>query len=74
MGENLEFVDAKCFLGRVVRVEIDRPLGSRHPRWGFIYPVNYGFVPDTPAPDGDDLDAYVQECMQELSEGRESSD
>ena len=23
---------------------------------------------------GDDLDAYVQECMQELSEGRESSD
>ena len=47
------------FLNRVVDVKIDRPLGSRHPQHGFIYPVNYGYVPDTPAPDGDDLDAYV---------------
>jgi len=58
MADN-QFVDAKQFLGQVVRIEIDRPLGSRHPRWGFVYPVNYGFVPGTPAPDGDDLDAYL---------------
>jgi inorganic pyrophosphatase len=47
------------FLNRTVSVKIDRPLGSRHPQHGFIYPVNYGYVPNTPAPDGDDLDAYV---------------
>jgi len=45
------------FLNRTVKVKIDRPLESRHPQHGFIYPVNYGYVPDTPAPDGDDLDA-----------------
>ena len=53
------FTDAKIYLGRIVAVKIDRPLGSRHPDWGFIYPVNYGFVPEATAPDGDDLDAYV---------------
>ncbi len=47
------------FLNHTVSVKIDRPLGSRHPQHGFIYPVNYGYVPNTPAPDGDDLDAYM---------------
>lgn len=52
-------LDARRFLGQIVCIEIDRPLGSRHPRWGFVYPVNYGFVPGTPAPDGENLDAYL---------------
>ena len=38
---------------------IDRPMGSRHPRHGFLYPVNYGSLPGVRAPDGEDLDAYV---------------
>lgn len=38
---------------------MDRPLGSLHPEFGFEYPVNYGFVPETSAPDGEELDAYV---------------
>lgn len=50
---------ARPFLGRTVTVVMDRPLGSRHPRHGFIYRVNYGFVPGTLAPDGAPLDAYV---------------
>lgn len=50
---------ARSFLGQTVGVTIDRPLGSRHPRHGFLYPVNYGFVPGTLAPDGAELDAYV---------------
>lgn len=57
---------ARTFLGKVVYVEIDRPLGSRHPKWGFIYTVNYGFVPNVPAPDGDDLDAYVLGVFEPL--------
>ena len=50
---------ARRFLGQTVTPTIDRPLGSRHPRHGFLYPVNYGFVPGTLAPDGAELDAYV---------------
>jgi len=34
-------------------------MGSRHPEWGHLYPVNYGSVPGVRAPDGEDLDAYV---------------
>jgi inorganic pyrophosphatase len=47
------------FIGRKVVVEIDRPVGSRHPTHGFLYPVNYGFVPGTLEPDGEALDAYM---------------
>lgn len=37
---------------------MDRPLGSKHPKHGFVYEVNYGFVEGVEAPDGEDLDAY----------------
>lgn len=53
------FPNATTFLGQVVTAVIDRPLNSRHPDWDFVYPVNYGFVPGVPAPDGDELDVYV---------------
>ena len=38
---------------------MDRPLGSTHPKHGFVYPVNYGFIPNTVSGDGEELDAYV---------------
>ncbi len=47
------------FLGKLVTIQIDRPLGSRHPKHGFLYLLNYGFVPGVLAPDGEELDAYV---------------
>ncbi|MBN1372563.1 MAG: hypothetical protein JW987_11550 [Anaerolineaceae bacterium] len=34
-------------------------MGCAHPTHGFDYPVNYGYLPDVPAPDGEYLDAYV---------------
>ena len=40
-------------------VKIDRPMSSKHPHHGFVYPINYGFIPGVPAPDGEMLDAYV---------------
>jgi len=61
-----KFTEAISFLGRRVEVEMDRPLGSKHPRFGFIYSLNYGYIPDTPAPDGDDLDAYVLGVFEPL--------
>ena len=56
MAKSLEL--ARPFLGKHVTVVIDRPKGSAHPEHGFVYEVNYGFVPDTVAPDGNELDAY----------------
>lgn len=50
---------ARTFLGQRVRVVVDRPLGSRHPRHGFIYMLNYGYLPGVAAPDGEELDAYL---------------
>ena len=47
------------YIGKKVNIQIDRPLGSKHPDHGFEYPVNYGFIPDTMTEDGEELDAYV---------------
>jgi len=47
------------YLGKTLKIEIDRPFGSTHPKHGFIYPVNYGFVPNTVSGDGEELDAYL---------------
>jgi len=61
-------MSAADFLDRIVRVKIDRPLGSRHPQHGFIYPANYGYVPDTIAPDGEPIDAYVLGVFDPIEE------
>ncbi|MEI7777558.1 MAG: inorganic diphosphatase [bacterium] len=47
------------YLNKTVTVKMDRPLGSNHPKHGFRYEVNYGFIPNTKMADGEELDAYV---------------
>lgn len=47
------------FLDKTLEVTIDRPLGSKHPKHGFTYPVNYGYVPNTVSGDGEELDCYI---------------
>lgn len=47
------------YINQKVTVQMDRPMGSKHPKHGFIYPVNYGFIPNTISGDGEELDAYV---------------
>ncbi len=54
------------FISETVQVVIDRPLGSRHPQYGFIYPLNYGYVPGIYSPDGEQLDAYVLGVFEPL--------
>lgn len=49
---------AKQYLGKEVEVVMDRPLGSKHPKHGFVYETNYGYLEGVKAPDGEDLDAY----------------
>ncbi len=52
-------MDTKEYLNKTITIKIDRPMGSRHPKHGFFYPVNYGFVPNTTSGDGEELDAYL---------------
>ncbi len=47
------------YLGEIIDVKIDRILGSKHPEYDFYYPVNYGFIENTKAPDGEEIDAYI---------------
>jgi len=47
------------YLGRELTVTIDRPLGSKHPTFDFEYEVNYGFLPETKAGDGHEIDVWV---------------
>ena len=55
----MEKTNAKDFLGKSVEVQIDRALGTRHPKHGFMYMLNYGFIPNTMSGDGEELDAYL---------------
>lgn len=52
-------VNAKDYLGKEVNIKIDRPLGTRHPKHGFMYMLNYGFIPNTISGDGEELDCYL---------------
>ena len=49
----------KDYLGKKVVVKVDRPLGSRHPKYNYIYPLNYGYIPGTIAADGEEIDVYI---------------
>ena len=52
-------MDTKEFLGKKLNVKIDRPLGNKHPKHGFVYPINYGYIPGVISGDGEELDCYV---------------
>ena len=58
----------KKYLNQSLTIHIDRPLGSRHPEHGFIYPLNYGYLPGVPSGDGEDLDAYLLGVFEPVSE------
>ena len=53
MNENKDFLD------KIISVKIDRPMGCKHPKHKFFYPVNYGYVPNTVSGDGEELDCYI---------------
>ena len=56
------------YIGKFIDVHIDRPLGSKHPKHGFIYPVNYGYIPNTISGDGEELDCYVLGVFEPVEE------
>ena len=47
-------------IGKIVKVVVDRPLGTYHPKYkNIFYSVNYGYIPDVVAPDGEQQDVYI---------------
>lgn len=58
----------KDYIGKTLEVKIDRQFGSKHPKYGFIYPVNYGYIPNTVSGDGEELDCYVLGVFEPLEE------
>lgn len=51
--------EAYKYIGNIVNVKIDRKLNSKHPKHGFTYPVNYGYLPNTISGDGEEIDCYI---------------
>ena len=54
--------ESKSWLGKKVKVEIDREFGSKHPnpKFATIYLLNYGFIPGTFSEvDREEIDTYV---------------
>lgn len=63
-NNRIELLESKSkeeldFLGKEVKTKIDRPIRSNHPKFGFEYQLNYGFVPNTKGGDGKEIDTYI---------------
>ncbi|MDO4543062.1 MAG: inorganic pyrophosphatase [Clostridia bacterium] len=47
-------------IGTIVKVKVDRPKGSYHPKHrDMYYPINYGHIEGIIAPDGEEQDAHI---------------
>lgn len=49
-----------AYIGRMVTVTVERPMGSCHPvHKSLYYPINYGYIEGIPGGDGEAQDAYI---------------
>ena len=56
----------KAYMGKLVHVVIDRPIGYQH--GDIVYPINYGYIPGINAGDGEDQDAYILGVNEPIAE------
>ncbi|MBQ7172986.1 MAG: inorganic diphosphatase [Clostridia bacterium] len=51
----------ESYYGKLVKIEFDRPVGTRHEKNGnaWVYPINYGYIPGVLGGDGEELDVYL---------------
>lgn len=53
-------MEGVILIGDIVKVTVDRPMGSYHPEHkDMYYPINYGYVEGIMALDGEEQDAYI---------------
>lgn len=62
----------RSYLGKTVRIVIDRPIGYVHKKGEktLIYPINYGYIPGVFGGDGEELDVFllgVEEPVEEYT-------
>ena len=56
-------------IGDVVKVTVDRPMGTYHPEHpDMYYPINYGYIEGIMAPDKEEQDAYIVGIEEPLKE------
>lgn len=56
-------------IGEIVRVIVDRPLGSYHPvHKDLYYPINYGYIEGVFAFDREEQDAYILGVNEPIKE------
>lgn len=58
----------KEYIGKTLKIKIDRQFGTKHPKHGFIYPVNYGYIPNTISDGGEELDCYLLGVFEPVEE------
>ena len=58
------------YLGKTVRIEIDRPKGYIHKKekYSLEYKINYGYIPGVLGGDGEELDVYLLGVDQPVAE------
>ncbi len=61
-------MESEKYISKTVKVKIDRPLASKHPKHDLVYELNYWFIPDTISWDSEELDAYVLWVDEPLSD------
>ena len=51
----------RSYLGKVVKIGIDRPIGYVHEKekYTLTYRINYGYIPNVIGGDGEELDVYL---------------
>ena len=58
--DGFDFMEVFFLIGNIVKVIVDRPMGSYHPNHKDIfYSINYGYIEGIIAPDGEEQDAYI---------------
>ena len=56
-------------IGKTVKVVVDRPLGTYHPKYKDIYySVNYGYIPEIISLDNEEQDAYILGVAEPIKE------
>lgn len=60
----------RSYLGKVIHIGIDRPIGYIHKKGEKVlhYPINYGYIPGVLGGDGEELDVYLLGVTEPVSE------
>ena len=70
MTEQERRAQVESYYGKLVKIEFDRPVGTRHEKRGnaWVYPINYGYIPNVLGGDGEELDVYLLGIYTPLKE------